>query len=79
MTDLPKTPVPRSTGEIASYHAHIYYDPATSRPEAERLRAWIGERFVAHLDLSIREALTKETVPAASANLPSIGVAADGI
>jgi len=49
MTDLPKTPVPRSTGEIASYHAHIYYDPATSRPEAERLRAWIDERFAVTL------------------------------
>lgn len=36
---------PRPTSEIASFHAHIYYDPATSRAEAERLRTWIDERF----------------------------------
>jgi aromatic ring-cleaving dioxygenase len=36
---------PRPLKEIASYHAHVYYDPATTREEAERLRNWIGERF----------------------------------
>ncbi len=36
---------PRPLGEIASYHAHVYYDPATTRPDAERLRHWMGERF----------------------------------
>jgi DOPA 4,5-dioxygenase len=49
MTDLPGGTVPRSTGEIASFHAHVYYDPATTRSEAESLRAWIGERFAVTL------------------------------
>jgi len=45
MPDLPHNPVPRLTNEIASFHAHVYYDPATTRSEAERLRRWIDERF----------------------------------
>jgi aromatic ring-cleaving dioxygenase len=44
LTDLSELS-PRSVSEIASFHAHVYYNPATTRSEAERLRSWIGERF----------------------------------
>jgi DOPA 4,5-dioxygenase len=40
---------PRPVSEIASYHAHVYYDPATTRPEAERLRGWMEGRFAVTL------------------------------
>jgi len=32
------------------YHAHIYYDPATTRAAAERVCAAIGERFEVEFD-----------------------------
>jgi len=32
---------------IAGYHAHIYYDPATTRPAAARLREGLGVAFPA--------------------------------
>ena len=39
-----------ASGEgIAGYHAHIYYDPETSRDRAERVRAGIANRFQAQL------------------------------
>ncbi|WP_298255352.1 DOPA 4,5-dioxygenase family protein [Bradyrhizobium sp.] len=44
MTDAAHSSAPRPLSEIASFHAHVYYDAAT-RTEAERLRQWIGERF----------------------------------
>jgi aromatic ring-cleaving dioxygenase len=32
-------------GPILSYHAHVYYDAAATRSEADRLRLRIAERF----------------------------------
>ncbi|MBW8270782.1 DOPA 4,5-dioxygenase family protein [Caldovatus aquaticus] len=32
---------------VAGYHAHIYYDPATTRDRAAALRAEVAERFPA--------------------------------
>ncbi len=40
------SPAPaKDAGAIAEYHAHVYYDPATSRPRAERLRERVGAEF----------------------------------
>ncbi len=35
----------KDPGAIKDYHAHVYYDPATSRDRAERLRARVGAAF----------------------------------
>ena len=32
------------------YHAHIYYDPATTRADAERVCAALGEKFAVEID-----------------------------
>jgi aromatic ring-cleaving dioxygenase len=49
MSEIKTPAAPRPIAEIASYHAHIYYGPATTRPVAERLRVWISERFAVQL------------------------------
>jgi aromatic ring-cleaving dioxygenase len=38
-------PPPRNPDIIKHYHAHIYYDPASTRERAERLRERVGEAF----------------------------------
>ena len=43
MTETPDAP--SRIADIASYHAHIYYDPQSSKADAEILRRQIAERF----------------------------------
>jgi aromatic ring-cleaving dioxygenase len=42
MTEAPAASEPRS---ISEYHAHIYYDPKTTRGRAERLRERVAAEF----------------------------------
>ena len=48
---MPKSPAPTSAampedpGIIRDYHAHIYYDPASTRDRAARLRERVGAAF----------------------------------
>ena len=35
----------RPVADIRSYHAHVYFDPATTRGQAEWLREQVAERF----------------------------------
>lgn len=39
----------RPIGLIASYHAHVYYDPEATRGQAETLRERLAERFSVRL------------------------------
>jgi aromatic ring-cleaving dioxygenase len=45
MSEKPDTPAASDPRSIALYHAHVYYDPATTRADAERLRRRVAAEF----------------------------------
>jgi len=44
--------IEKTTQSVANlgYHAHIYYDPSTTRAGAERVCAALGEKFAVEID-----------------------------
>lgn len=40
--------IPSAISAIQSYHAHVYYEPATKDAAAE-LRKWVEERFIVRM------------------------------
>jgi aromatic ring-cleaving dioxygenase len=51
MTASSDRSMPASSSEpaIVSWHAHVYFDPASTRPRAEQVRRGIAERFKVQL------------------------------
>ncbi len=45
MAQRPGNAPPSDISAITQYHAHIYYDPATSRGRAEQLRERVAREF----------------------------------
>jgi DOPA 4,5-dioxygenase len=43
--EVPNAAAPADPGAITHYHAHIYYDPASTRDRAERLREGVRQAF----------------------------------
>jgi len=40
---------PKPVTEITAWHAHVYYDPTSTRDRAARLREWVEERFAVQM------------------------------
>ena len=49
MNPFPAAPAAKPFASIHSYHAHIYFDPASTRAAAEALRQQIADRFAVQL------------------------------